>query len=162
MPSPTTSSAKPSSGWAAVAAYLVRARLCYGEWLRRTKRRAEARTQLRRAFDAFATMGANAFAERARRELVATGENLRRQRVNDGAELTPQEQEIAQLASARRTNPEIGAELFLSARTVNGTCATSTPSLTSPPAANSTPLSPAAAEFHWRRSECWRRLRTRP
>jgi DNA-binding CsgD family transcriptional regulator len=107
-------------------------------------------------------MGANAFAERARRELVATGENVRRQRVNDGAELTPQEQEIAQLASARRTNPEIGAELFLSARTVNGTCATSTPSSTSPPAANSTPLSPAAAKSHWRRSECWRRLRTRP
>jgi len=118
MPSPKTSTAKPSSGWAAVAAYLARARLCYGECLRRTKRRAEARSQLRRAFDAFATMGANAFAERARRELQATGENVRRQRVNDGAELRPQEQQIAQLASARRTNPEIGAELFLSVHTV--------------------------------------------
>src|ERR1700758_3898816 len=83
-----------------------------------TKRRADARTQLRRAFDAFASMGANAFAERARRELHTTGEKVRRHREDLGGELTPQEEEIAPLARARRTNPEIGAELFLSARTV--------------------------------------------
>jgi DNA-binding NarL/FixJ family response regulator len=63
-------------------------------------------------------MGANAFAERARRELHTTGEKVRRHREDLGAELTPQEEEIAPLARARRTNPEIGAELFLSARTV--------------------------------------------
>jgi DNA-binding CsgD family transcriptional regulator len=97
---------------------LTRARLCYGEWLRGTKRRAEASTQLRAAFDAFSAMGANAFAERARRELEATGETVRTHREGPGAELTPQEHQIAQLARTRRTNPEIGAELFLSARTV--------------------------------------------
>jgi DNA-binding CsgD family transcriptional regulator len=101
-----------------MTAHLARARLCYGEWLRRIKRRAEARNELRRAFDAFAAMGANAFAERARCELQATGEKVRRHRENPSAELTPQEEQIAQLARSRLTNPEIGAELFLSARTV--------------------------------------------
>jgi ATP/maltotriose-dependent transcriptional regulator MalT len=98
--------------------HLARARLCYGEWLRRQNRRVDARTQLRPAFDAFASMGANAFGERARRELAATGEKVRKRRVDPGAELTPQEEQIAQLARERRTNPEIGAQLFLSARTV--------------------------------------------
>jgi DNA-binding NarL/FixJ family response regulator len=101
-----------------MATFLARARLCYGEWLRRNGRRAEAGTQLRAAFDAFAAMGANAFAERARRELEATGEKVRVQRDEPFDELTPQEHQIAQLARTRRTNPEIGAELFLSARTV--------------------------------------------
>ena len=101
-----------------MASHLARARLCYGEWLRRTDRRAEAGTQLRAAFDAFSAMGANAFAERARRELEATGAKVRTHREDPGVELTPQEHQIAQLARTRRTNPEIGAELFLSARTV--------------------------------------------
>ena len=101
-----------------MASHLARARLCYGEWLRRSQRRAEASTQLRAAFDAFSAMGANAFAERARRELEATGEKVRTHREEPGVELTPQEHQIAQLARTRRTNPEIGAELFLSARTV--------------------------------------------
>jgi DNA-binding CsgD family transcriptional regulator len=97
---------------------LARARLCYGDWLRRSQRRSEASTQLRAAFDAFSAMGANAFAERARRELEATGEKVRARRDDPVAGLTPQEHQIAQLARTRRTNPEIGAELFLSARTV--------------------------------------------
>ena len=101
-----------------MATFLARARLCYGEWLRRNDRRVEAGTQLRAAFDAFAAMGANAFAERARRELEATGEKVRAHREDTVAGLTPQEHQIAQLARTRRTNPEIGAELFLSARTV--------------------------------------------
>jgi len=101
-----------------MASHLARGRLCYGEWLRRNDRRVEAGTQLRAAFDAFAAMGANAFAERARRELEATGEKVRANREDPVAGLTPQEHQIAQLARTRRTNPEIGAELFLSARTV--------------------------------------------
>jgi DNA-binding CsgD family transcriptional regulator/tetratricopeptide (TPR) repeat protein len=101
-----------------MASHLARTRLCYGEWLRRNQRRAEAVTQLRTAFDAFMAMGANAFAERARRELEATGAKVSTHSEDPGAELTPQEHQIAQLARTRRTNPEIGAELFLSARTV--------------------------------------------
>ena len=101
-----------------MASHLARARLCYGEWLRDTKRGAEASAQLRAAFDAFAAMGANAFADRARRELEATGEKVGTYREDPGVELTPQEHQIVQLARTRRTNPEIGAELFLSARTV--------------------------------------------
>ncbi len=101
-----------------MASHLARARLCYGEWLRQADRRADAATQLRAAFDAFAAMGAKAFAERARRELEATGEEVRSDRDGADAELTPQEHQIAQLARTRRTNPEIGAELYLSARTV--------------------------------------------
>jgi FixJ family two-component response regulator len=73
---------------------------------------------LRRAFDEFAAMGANAFAERVRRELEATGEKVRVQRGEPFDELTPQEHQIAQLARTRRTNAEIGAEVFLRARTV--------------------------------------------
>jgi DNA-binding CsgD family transcriptional regulator len=78
----------------------------------------DARDQLRPAFDAFASMGVQAFAERARRELQATGEKVRKRGDDARAELTPQEEEIAQLARNGRTNPEIGAQLFIGARTV--------------------------------------------
>jgi DNA-binding CsgD family transcriptional regulator len=97
---------------------LARAHLLYGEWLRRKGRRLEAREQLRTAYDLFAPMGAEAFAERARRELLATGQKVRKRDVSSRNELTPQEAHIARLAGDGRTNPEIGAELFLSARTV--------------------------------------------
>jgi DNA-binding CsgD family transcriptional regulator len=98
--------------------HLARARLCYGEWLRRQSRRIEARSQLRPAYEAFETMGAQGFAERARRELLATGEKVRKRGEVTRADLTPQEEEIAQLARYGRTNPEIGAQLFIGARTV--------------------------------------------
>ena len=101
-----------------VAAHLARARLSYGEWLRRENRRADARGQLRRAFEAFTSMGAQAFADRARRELQATGEKVRKRNEDAPAGLTPQEEEIAQLAGDGRTNAEIGAQLFIGARTV--------------------------------------------
>ena len=101
-----------------MAAHLARARLSYGEWLRRENRRVDAREQLRRAYDAFATMGAHGFADRARRELLATGEKVRKRRDDTRDELTPQEKQIARLAREGRTNPEIGAELFISPRTV--------------------------------------------
>jgi len=101
-----------------MATHMARARLSYGEWLRRENRRIEARDQLRPAFGALAAMGAQAFAERARRELAATGEKVRRRHEDPGSELTPQEEEIAQLAREGRTNPEIGAQLFIGARTV--------------------------------------------
>ncbi len=101
-----------------MAAHLARARLSYGEWLRREHRRAEARRQLRPAFEAFESMGAQAFADRARRELVATGERVRKRSESGRAGLTPQEEEIAQLAREGRTNPEIGAQLFIGSRTV--------------------------------------------
>jgi DNA-binding CsgD family transcriptional regulator len=98
--------------------YLARARLSYGEWLRRQNRRVDAREQLRDAYDMFASMGAEGFADRARRELLATGESLRKRRDDTRDELTPQEGQIARLARDGRTNPEIGAQLFLSPRTV--------------------------------------------
>jgi DNA-binding CsgD family transcriptional regulator len=97
---------------------LARTHLLYGEWLRRELRRGEARRQLRAAYDLFAAMGAEAFAERARRELLATGETVRKREVHTYTELTPQEEHIARLARDGRTNPEIAAELFISARTV--------------------------------------------
>jgi DNA-binding CsgD family transcriptional regulator len=105
-------------GQTRIAAHAARARLSYGEWLRRGNRRVAARDQLRPAFDALTAMGARAFAERARRELLATGEKIRKRREDPGIELTPQEEEIAQLARDGRTNPEIGAQLFIGARTV--------------------------------------------
>ncbi len=101
-----------------MAAHLARARLSYGEWLRRENRRVEARRQLRPAFEALASMGAQAFADRARRELLATGERVRKRSESSRAGLTPQEEEIAQLAREGRTNPEIGAQLFIGTRTV--------------------------------------------
>ena len=97
---------------------LARAHLLYGEWLRREGRRVDARAQLRTAHEMLAAMGAEAFAERARRELMATGETVRQRTVETVNELTAQEASIARLARDGRTNPEIGAQLFLSARTV--------------------------------------------
>jgi DNA-binding CsgD family transcriptional regulator len=96
----------------------ARARLLYGEWLRRHNRRVDAREQLRAAHEAFATMGAGPFAERAERELKATGETVRKRTDDTRDDLTPQEAQIARLASQRLTNPEIAAQLYLSPRTV--------------------------------------------
>jgi DNA-binding NarL/FixJ family response regulator len=90
----------------------------YGEWLRRENRRADARTQLRAAHDSFSRFEAEAFAERARRELLATGETARARTVDTRDTLTPQEAQIARLASDGHTNPEIAAQLFISPRTV--------------------------------------------
>ena len=127
------SSALLSTGAAAQAAYEdavtrlartrlriehARARLLYGEWLRREARRGDAREQLRAAHDTFAELGVEAFAERARRELVATGEKVRKRRVDTLNQLTPQEEHIARLARDGQSNPEIAAQLFISARTV--------------------------------------------
>jgi DNA-binding CsgD family transcriptional regulator len=97
---------------------LARAHLLYGEWLRGEDRRRDARAELRTAYDLFITMGLEAFAERARRELLAAGDSVRRRTVQTASELTEQEAHIAGLAAAGRTNVEIGAQLFLSTRTV--------------------------------------------
>jgi DNA-binding NarL/FixJ family response regulator len=97
---------------------LARAHLVYGEWLRREKRRVDAREQLRAANDMFSSFGAEAFAERARRELRATGETARKRTDDARGVLTPQEAQIARLAQNGLSNPEIGAQLFISPRTV--------------------------------------------
>ena len=97
---------------------LARAHLLYGEWLRRQGRRADARGQLRTAHDMLDAIGMKAFAERARRELIATGEKVPKRTVEAHDRLTPQEEQIARLARDGRTNMEIGTQLFLSARTV--------------------------------------------
>jgi DNA-binding CsgD family transcriptional regulator len=97
---------------------LARAHLLYGEWLRRSGRRVDARTQLRAAYDEFMAMGVEAFAERARSELAATGEKIRKLTIETRDDLTPQERQIAQLAGERLSNPEIAARLYLSPRTV--------------------------------------------
>ncbi len=96
----------------------ARAQLLYGEWLRRAGRRVDARAQLRAAEETFARAGANVFAERARRELVASCETARRRTVETRDDLTPQEAQIALFAADGQTNPEIGAQLFISPRTV--------------------------------------------
>jgi DNA-binding CsgD family transcriptional regulator len=96
----------------------ARAQLQYGEWLRRENRRTDARVQLRAAHESYAASGAEAFTERAARELAATGETVRKRSSSTADELTAQEAQIARLAVAGRTNPEIGAVLFLSPRTV--------------------------------------------
>jgi len=98
--------------------HLARAQLLYGEWLRRENRRVDAREQLRAAYDRFSRIGAEGFAERARRELLATGETAPRRTMETREVLTPQEAQIARMASDRQTNPEIGAKLFISPRTV--------------------------------------------
>ena len=97
---------------------LARAHLLYGEWLRRESRRVDARGPLRKAHDLFVGIGMEAFAERARIELRATGEAVRKRTVEARDELTAQERQIAQLARDGLSNPEIGARLFLSPRTV--------------------------------------------
>jgi ATP/maltotriose-dependent transcriptional regulator MalT len=97
---------------------LARAHLLYGEWLRREGRRRDAREHLRTAHHVFATMGMEAFAERTRRELVATGETVRKRSDETRDELTPQEEQIVRLARDGLSNTEIGAQLFLSYRTV--------------------------------------------
>jgi DNA-binding CsgD family transcriptional regulator len=97
---------------------LARGHLLYGEWLRGEHRRSEAREQLRRAHLMFRDAGAAAYEERARLELQATGETVRRRDVAAQHDLTPQEEHIARLARDGRSNPEIGAELFISPRTV--------------------------------------------
>jgi DNA-binding CsgD family transcriptional regulator len=97
---------------------LGRAHLLYGEWLRRERRRADAREQLRTAHGMFTAMGVEAFARRAERELSASGENVRKREVESHTELTAQEARIAQLARDGVSNGEIGARLFMSRRTV--------------------------------------------
>jgi DNA-binding CsgD family transcriptional regulator len=97
---------------------LARAHLLYGEWLRRQRRRMDAREQLRIAHQLYSSMGMEGFAERARRELQATGETVRKRSVKTHGELTAQEMQIARLANDGLSNQEIGARLFISARTV--------------------------------------------
>ena len=97
---------------------LARTMLVYGEWLRRENRRVDAREQLRAAHEMLTDVGMEAFAERARRELLATGETVRKRTVETLDDLTPQEAQIGRLAADGFTNPEIGAQLFLSPRTV--------------------------------------------
>jgi DNA-binding CsgD family transcriptional regulator len=95
-----------------------RAHLLYGEWLRRQGRRVDARAQLALAHSAFSDVGLGGFAERARRELLATGETVRKRTEDRRRDLTPQEAQIAQLAASGCTNVEIGQRLFISPRTV--------------------------------------------
>jgi ATP/maltotriose-dependent transcriptional regulator MalT len=101
-----------------VRAELARAHLLYGEWLRREGRRVDAREQLRSAHDRFGEMSMAAFAERARVELMATGDKVRKRSPETRAHLTPHEEQIARLARDGFTNPEIGAQLYISAKTV--------------------------------------------
>jgi DNA-binding CsgD family transcriptional regulator len=105
-------------GGCCIAPEQARAHLLYGEWLRREGRRVDARDQLRTAHDMLTAIGMDAFAERARRELAATGEKVRRRVAETRDELTAQEMQIAELARDGHSNPEIAAQLFLSARTV--------------------------------------------
>jgi ATP/maltotriose-dependent transcriptional regulator MalT len=101
-----------------VRVQLARAHLLYGEWLRRQRRRLDARAQLRTAHEMLEAMGIEGFAERARRELQATGETARKRTVETREELTAQEAVIARLAREGLSNPEIGSRLFISERTV--------------------------------------------
>jgi DNA-binding CsgD family transcriptional regulator len=101
-----------------LAVFSARAQLVYGEWLRREGRRVDAREQLHAAYERFGDMGAEGFAERTRRELAATGETVRKRSVETRDYLTAQESQIARLAANGLSNPEIGAELFISRRTV--------------------------------------------
>lgn len=101
-----------------IAVHQARAHLVYGEWLRRQNRRQDARAQLRAAHDMFARFGAEGFAKRARDELSATGETVRRHSGTTRDLLTAQEAQIARLASDGLTNPEIGLQLFLSRHTI--------------------------------------------
>jgi DNA-binding CsgD family transcriptional regulator len=105
-------------GRSSVVLHHARAKLIYGEWLRREHRRVDAREQLKAAYAAFDAMGAQAFAERTHRELLATGETVRKRTADTRDQLTPQEAQIARMAHDGLTNPEIGEQLFLSHRTV--------------------------------------------
>ncbi len=97
---------------------LARTQLLFGEWLRRERRRLDAREQLRTALEAFTGIGAEAFARRAERELLATGERARKRTVETLGELTPQEAQISRLVAQGHTNREIAAQLFISPSTV--------------------------------------------
>jgi len=97
---------------------VARTYLLYGEWLRRERRRTDARTELRMAHELFSEFGMEAFAERARVELEATGVRARKRTVDTLGELTPQEAQISRLAAQGRTNREIAAQLFISPSTV--------------------------------------------
>jgi len=105
-------------GRSRVTIELARARLVYGEWLRRERRRIEARDQLKTAYELFSAMGAGPFAQRARRELLATGERTRKRAVDTFDSLTAQEQQVARMARSGRSNQEIGNQLFISIKTV--------------------------------------------
>jgi DNA-binding CsgD family transcriptional regulator len=122
---------------------LARAHLLYGDWLRREGRRLDAREQLRTAYNLLAAIGMVAFAERARRELAATGETVRQRTVEAVPAMIPQEACIARLAREGRTNLEIGAQLFLSVRTVEWHLRKISSSWASAPAASCAP--------HWSR-----------
>jgi DNA-binding CsgD family transcriptional regulator len=100
-----------------IVVHLARAHLVYGEWLRRVNRRVDAREQLRIAYEMLSRIGAEAFAERARRELLATGETVQKRTIETRDALTAQEAQVARLAAEGRTNPEIGSQLFISPRT---------------------------------------------
>lgn len=102
-----------------VVTELAQAHLGYGEWLRRAGRQVEARTELRRAYDLFVTMGAGAFGSRARTELLAAGERVPHQRLDTRTSLTSQEAHTARLAATGATNAEIAAQMFISANTVD-------------------------------------------
>ena len=121
---------------------LARAHLLYGEWLRRENRRADAREQLRTAYQMLDEIGMEGFAERARRELAASGETARKRTAHAPAaasqELTAQEAQVARLARDGLSNPEIGARLFISSHTVQYHLARSSPSSASPLAVSST------------------------
>jgi DNA-binding CsgD family transcriptional regulator len=101
-----------------MAVDLARSHLLYGEWLRRQRRRLDARQQLRTAHESFTEFGMEAFAERARVELRATGEHAAKRAIETKADLTPQEMQVARLARDGLSNPEIGARLFISKHTV--------------------------------------------
>jgi DNA-binding CsgD family transcriptional regulator len=105
-------------GRSSIRVQLARSHLLYGEWLRRERRRVDARSELRTAYELFRGFGVDAFAERARRELEATGEHARKRTVETLGELTPQEMQIARLAAEGHTNKEIATRLFISASTV--------------------------------------------
>ena len=111
-------SAEPSWDGTTLLASVGRAHLRYGEWLRREKRRAEARVQLRTALDIFDSMGAKAFAERAQIELQAVEERTKRRGDGVATDLTPRELQIARLAAIRLTSREIASQLFISPHTV--------------------------------------------
>ncbi|WP_371482030.1 AAA family ATPase [Kitasatospora sp. NBC_00315] len=105
-------------GQTRIVTELARTHLLYGEWLRRRKRRIDARGRLRTAHDMFTAMGAATFAERARVELLATGERARKRVAHTEHDLTPQEMQVATLAAGGATNAEIAARLFITASTV--------------------------------------------